>query len=235
VTQFINALRSLAGICDFGMSLEERLRDQLVIGIKNDAWQKEVFRLHSTNASTLVQVEATALVLEQASVQQQRLHSLSKISGSSSDMTIRRVAKPLITSTSNRKSSSTTSAQKVRQLIPGKNCCNCGNNAHSAGEKCPADTVVCSACHKINHFERVCKAEIVTSSSPSSGQRKRLHKVTLNNGLSDNASDFDGGDLNVIATIKSGKFAVSNASLNGDKLSMLCDPGAAFSVISKRV
>jgi len=68
VTRFINALCSLAGNCDFGTLLEERLRDQLLIGINNDAWQKEVFRLHSTIASTLVQVEATALVLEQASV-----------------------------------------------------------------------------------------------------------------------------------------------------------------------
>jgi hypothetical protein len=78
VTQFINLLRSLAVNCDFGASMEERLRDQLVIGINNDAWQKEVFRLHPTNASKLAQVEATALVLEQASVQQQRLHSLTR-------------------------------------------------------------------------------------------------------------------------------------------------------------
>jgi hypothetical protein len=40
VTQFLNTLRSLAGNCDFGDSLHERLRDQLVIGISNDTWQK---------------------------------------------------------------------------------------------------------------------------------------------------------------------------------------------------
>jgi hypothetical protein len=71
ITQFLNALRALAGNCDFGASLAERLRDLLVIGIANDAWQKEIFRLHPTNASTLAQVEATALVLEQAQMQQQ--------------------------------------------------------------------------------------------------------------------------------------------------------------------
>ncbi len=78
VTQFINALRALAGHCEFGASLDERLRDQLIIGVANDTWQKEIFRLHPTNASTLAQVEATVLVLEQASQQQQRLHGLAK-------------------------------------------------------------------------------------------------------------------------------------------------------------
>ena len=69
VTQFVNSLRSMAGDCDFGASLAERLRDQLVIGINNDYWQKELSRLHPTNASTLANVEASALILEKASIQ----------------------------------------------------------------------------------------------------------------------------------------------------------------------
>ena len=153
VTQFINSLRSLAGNCEFGASLEERLRDQLVIGINNDAWQKEIFRLHPTNASKLAQVEATALVLEQASVQQQRLHSLTR-GAESYDTTVRRVAKqpPKHQLPSKHQISPTSSAQsghqKVRQLIRGKHCFKCGCNSHGLDEVCPADTAVCSACHK---------------------------------------------------------------------------------------
>lgn len=33
--QFVNNLRSLAGNCEFGNTLAERIRDQLVIGINN--------------------------------------------------------------------------------------------------------------------------------------------------------------------------------------------------------
>ena len=76
VTQFVMALRAIAGNCASGGSLNERLRDQLVIGISNDAWQQELFRVHTTNDATLQQVETTALVLEQASTQQQRIREM---------------------------------------------------------------------------------------------------------------------------------------------------------------
>ena len=48
VTQFVSALRAIAGKCGFGNSLLERLRDQLVLGINNDAWQQELFRSTQT-------------------------------------------------------------------------------------------------------------------------------------------------------------------------------------------
>lgn len=240
VTQFINSLRALAGNCDFGDSLTERLRDQLVIGINNEAWQKELFRLHPTNASTLAQIEATAAVLEQASVQQQRLQSLTKtsISGSGAEAGVRRVTKPSSqrqpASTSKSSASSTTTA-KVRQLVRGQHCFKCGNKEHNVGEACPADTVICSACHTKNHFARVCvksgNAEIVKS--PNS-KRKHLNKLTVEADQDNDAEYVD--DLNTIASvISTGRCAVLYAVLNGRKTRMLYDPGAAFSVINKQV
>ena len=59
VTQFLSALRAIAGNCGYGNSLNERLRDQLVLGINNDAWQQELLRLHTTNDATIQQVEAS--------------------------------------------------------------------------------------------------------------------------------------------------------------------------------
>ena len=59
---------------------------------------RKKFLDYSTNASSLVQAEATVLVLEQASIQQQQLHILLKSSGSGSDMAVRRVAKQPSTS-----------------------------------------------------------------------------------------------------------------------------------------
>ena len=76
ITKFVIALQAIVGNCAFGISLNECLRDQLVIGISNDLWQQELFRVHTTNDVMLQQVERTALILEQTSMQQQRAREM---------------------------------------------------------------------------------------------------------------------------------------------------------------
>ena len=124
---------------------------------------------------------------------------------------------------------------KMHQLVRGKHCFKCGNKEHNIGEACPADSVLCSACHTKNHFARVCvksgRAEIVKS--PNS-KRKQLNKITVE-GNSDNEAEYY-DDLNAIASVTGkGRCAVLYAVLNGRKTRMLYDPGAAFSVINKQV
>ncbi|CAB0018439.1 unnamed protein product, partial [Nesidiocoris tenuis] len=70
ITKYLNNLRSLAGTCEFGGSLNEHLRDQLVIGINNDTWQEQLIRDFPNNETTLKDVESAAIRMEQASDQQ---------------------------------------------------------------------------------------------------------------------------------------------------------------------
>jgi hypothetical protein len=102
--------------------MSERLRDQLVLGLSNDSWQKEIFRLHPTNAATLAQVEASVLVLEQASTQQERLQSLTRGSDAvhhvASKFAQRR--KPPTAPSSSSSSGRSTVSGQVRQLFEGK-------------------------------------------------------------------------------------------------------------------
>ncbi|GJQ70586.1 hypothetical protein Trydic_g22984 [Trypoxylus dichotomus] len=62
-----------AGNCEFGENLNERLRDQLVIGINNSAWQQELIRVHPSNAATLEEIEASVIILEQPTLQSKHL------------------------------------------------------------------------------------------------------------------------------------------------------------------
>ncbi|KFD50476.1 hypothetical protein M513_08703 [Trichuris suis] len=60
IAQFTNHLRGLASRCEFGASLAERLRDQIVIGINSTAWQL-LLSLFPTNDATLQQLEDALL------------------------------------------------------------------------------------------------------------------------------------------------------------------------------
>lgn len=60
VNQYELSLRSLAGNCNFGENLDERLRDQFILGISNDRWQLELLRLHSTTNTTFTKVIESA-------------------------------------------------------------------------------------------------------------------------------------------------------------------------------
>lgn len=114
VTQFLIALRAIAGNCEFGASLLEWLRDQLAIGINNDAWQKELFQHHTTNK----QVEATALILEQASTQQESIWQMAAPQEKGSEVhRLREARKP--TTHFQRKS-------EHRELDVGRDCVRCG-------------------------------------------------------------------------------------------------------------
>ncbi|CAH1106968.1 unnamed protein product [Psylliodes chrysocephalus] len=61
-TQFMTALRGLAGLCEFGGNLNERLRDQLVIGVNNAEWQQEIILNYTTNQASLKNVDTCLTV-----------------------------------------------------------------------------------------------------------------------------------------------------------------------------
>jgi hypothetical protein len=225
ITQYLNALRALAGNCGFGANLNERLRDQLVIGINNEQWQKELFRLHPRDDATLADVSASALLLEQASTQQQRLHHLTKGGNSgSADVPVRRVTSSKSYKPSKhyqhqfkqQKQSSTSASAKsdsARQqhLTKGKNCYRCGRRVHAAGENCPADGTTCSACGKANHFARVCvssgNATFPGSTTSGSGRRRRLHNIGAADSeeysyeSTDDDSEYSCDDINMLAAV----------------------------------
>lgn len=71
VSDFVATLRSLAPDCRFGSSLDERLRDQLFIGLKNPSMLERLSELHSEPTDRFDAVLKSALSFEAA--QQQRV------------------------------------------------------------------------------------------------------------------------------------------------------------------
>ena len=227
IAQFLNSLKAIAGHCRFGDSLSERLRDQLIIGINNDAWQQELFRRHTTNEATLQQVEETALVLEQASIQQQQLQGMAKGDG----ITKSEVCRVKKVEEGNR---------TQKKLQRGMDCFRCGHPRHGRGQSCPAVGTRCRACNGPDHFARVCvksgRASVVGDRIRDKKQVNKLSEVEPGIDDTSDESQGNGSDLNVIhiQAIK-GRTAKLSVTLNGVTLVMLYDPGTARSVITKKV
>ncbi|XP_071056472.1 uncharacterized protein [Onthophagus taurus] len=149
VTQFITRLRGLAGNCEFGANLNERLRDQFVIAINNSAWQQEIIREHPNNSATLSEIEATAVKLEQASIHSQKLTSLTQQNQLEHAY---RVTKQNFNKHKNEQRS-----ERIPKSFDRKQkCLFCGNKRHENVQTCPAKDKSCSSCGKKGHFAKVC-------------------------------------------------------------------------------
>ena len=168
--------------------MSERLRDQLIIGINNDAWQQELFRRHTTNEATLQQVEETALVLEQASIQQQQLQGMAKGDG----ITKSEVCRVKKVEEGNR---------TQKKLQRGMDCFRCGHPRHGRGQSCPAVGTRCRACNGPDHFARVCvksgRASVVGDRIRDKKQVNKLSEVEPGIDDTSDESQGNGSDLNV--------------------------------------
>ena len=228
ITQFITSLRGLAGSCDFGTGLNERLRDQLVIGINNFVWQQEVIKEHPDNTATLAQVEATALKLEQANVQAQKLTSY--LQQQDSAQTCRVNKKQQQYKTSNKTDYDKTKIRKFKQT--NKQCLFCGKEKHHSLEECPAKGKTCSACAKIGHFARVCISSGKLKLPKTKTNTRFVHKEAE---LSESDSESANSNTSTIRNIKTAKKVMLPVKINELRKEMLYDPGAQYSIIGKKL
>eukprot|EP00731_Ephydatia_muelleri_P010462 Em0005g1048a len=208
-----------------------QLIDQLAIGINNDAWQKELFRLHTTNDATLQQVEASVLILEQASTQQESIRQMAAPQEKGSEVHRLREARKQIPQFQ-RKS-------EHRELDASRDCVRCGYSRHKKVEECPAKGQACNACGGLNHYARVClKSGKVSIKGQKGKKRINAMKQAKETGGTESSNDDDQdiscGEVNTIhiRAVK-GCAARLEAEINGVSVKMLYDPGAARSVISE--
>lgn len=246
VSQFVNNLRSLAGNCEFGATLTERIRDQLVIGINNSQWQHELIRSFPNNASSLADVESAALLLEQATVQARRLETMTAAAGASSNVNAVQRFKA-----GERKRYQSTTTKRVQILDPKRQCLKCGYDLHNNESSCPANGKKCGSCGAENHFARVCISSGNAKLSDRQTKRSNVRKLQAD---PDNSQQFYGrkltpnddeddqqyseescSEIGHVRAINSVTKVLLPTIINGYKIDMLYDPGAAYSVISEKI
>ena len=236
VATFVSELRSIAEYCNFGATLDVMLRDRLVCGINNSQIQKRLLSekdLKYQNALELaLGIEAAALSLKELSLQDAK--QVGEVSTPPQD---EREVHRIVPLRMNKRSKNS----------PSKSCYRCGKLSHSASN-CRFREAVCYNCGKKGHISSVCRSRSKLpqqSSRPSkpTGQvshgrskQRNTHRVQE---IDSTTSDKEAGSgdeyrLLMMTDRSSSDSIMVQVTINGKKLTMELDTGAAVSIISDR-
>uniref|UniRef100_A0A1I8IJL9 G_PROTEIN_RECEP_F1_2 domain-containing protein n=1 Tax=Macrostomum lignano TaxID=282301 RepID=A0A1I8IJL9_9PLAT len=173
-TAFIAGLQALSADCNFGESLNERLRDQLVFGLRSDAYRAKLlevveptFESLQTKAMSLESAERSSLEMSQrASESVANLQFVSK-RGSRKQVT------PSAHHRGHRSAAATTAAAATAAAAAaaaaaataaatagngggGSSCKSCGGSHER--HSCKFRDAKCHACGKVGHIRKVCQS-----------------------------------------------------------------------------
>uniref|UniRef100_A0A5S6QAX4 RNA-directed DNA polymerase n=1 Tax=Trichuris muris TaxID=70415 RepID=A0A5S6QAX4_TRIMR len=213
IATYVTELRRLAEGCSFGNTLTERLRDQLVCGLRDDTIQR---RLLAETSLTYDEDVNMALAGEAAASQVKELQAQKLSLDSASTTHQLRLNKP-------RKKIS----PKNLPSASGVPCASCGGS-HKRDD-CKFRNAECHHCHKKGHIASVCRSKLskkkMTSASKS---RPSTHMV-------DECSD-ESYALNAVNSTNQVKPAKVRTvvRIQGKSCDMEVDSGSDFSVISSK-
>ncbi|KRY50253.1 Uncharacterized protein T03_8274 [Trichinella britovi] len=205
VAAYVAELRHLAQHCNFGETLESRLRDQLVRGLRDGILQKQLL---ADGELTFAKALERALSAEAATTQV-------------SDI---RAANPTVTTevqlVAHKNSDCNSSMRNVHrqqespQPQSHKPCYRCGG-AH-AQNTCRFKNVSCNFCKRLGHIERVCRAKSQSTVKKGAAKPNRINHLTAPN--------------EVITTLP---FPDVRVSLNNVVIPMQVDSEASLTIISE--
>ena len=220
VPAFVAALRRLAEHCNFGDSLNDMLRDRLVVGIQDERIQR---RLLSDGDVEFQKAFAVSQAMELAAKNAEHLQQQGSINPSIHESSSSAVKEPK------------SLPEQIVQVVKGQKsipCYRCGNSGHSPA-KCRFKTTTCHKCKKVCHIARACKTK---------GLQSPFHRATFLVSQDDSSEDEDPEAaiqyvteteevLHTLATKE--KPWISRLKVEGKSLDMELDTGASVSLISE--
>ncbi|KAJ1200309.1 hypothetical protein NDU88_004133 [Pleurodeles waltl] len=155
IEEYITALRKLAATCKFGVTLEERIRDQFMLKCSSDKIRQELW---SKDDPPLQEVVTIAKGVEHTlacvgELNKNKCPSVNKIFPKS-DLQ----ENICLEIDGGKDEAKLTQIHKSR--YKDTKCFRCGNLGHFASyKKCPAVSAVCKLCGKRGHFAKCCRSQ----------------------------------------------------------------------------
>ena len=211
MTSFFSHLKQLALNCNYGTTLDETLKEQFIIGLRNDAIKKklvmeasgkkvdQIFNLatqqetldreipifHSNNASAVHQVQGNSNAPNYSNGNQNyRGNTRGNYRGNSRgnfNNNSRGNKKPFNRGGGNSYQQNSSNFNPNSQNNAGK-CMRCGKTNHTS-DKCFYKETQCSKCKKIGHLARVCMSGQTQSD-------RRVHAIHGNESPEDDSESY---------------------------------------------
>ncbi|KII72602.1 Transposon Tf2-9 polyprotein [Thelohanellus kitauei] len=217
---FESTLREGAVYCDFGSTLELRIRDQFIMGVNEKSIQQDLLKLFSSNDSKADDVIRHAEVAFNSMKDAEKMYTKTKDQNDTSYQN-----EVFLVSSKNERQ------KTMITLDSEKECLRCGRLKHKYQGDCPAKDKECLACGGHGHFARAC----LKSGKATLKKKSKINAFSDSNNpnsFSKYSESFK--HPNKINHIKphSNDF-VADVNINGRKITMSMDTGAQVSCIGE--
>ncbi|XP_059048931.1 uncharacterized protein LOC131844146 [Achroia grisella] len=180
ISDYVAVLKKLCKNCDFGSTLEDNIRDQLVCGIRSDVIRQRLFAEEKlityekavTLAGSLEAAERDASLVDSGKYSSELTNNA--VGGTSG---LHTMGSFISQRGGNRTRPATTNARPGGGMVPRiiDICGSCGGRDHLANN-CKFISYVCSKCGTTGHLRRVCPMERLTSGSGGREHRQRQQR-----------------------------------------------------------
>ena len=223
IREFIVKLKRLAMTCEFEALLDENLRDQFIIGLKDSSVQKMLL-MESSKKEKLTFVLASSLAvateLSEAGVSGMRSQSARFVVAQVDGIFNNNNRSPSVPYSGNF-SYPRTNKQGWKSGGPTmKNCIRCGTLGHDQA-KCSANNFNCRKCGKKGHYEKVCRS-------------RAIKNIITNEESYQEEEDYVQTNFNWIGSLKNGNNGLFiKVQVDGTIIKMEIDTGSCSSVMTE--
>ena len=177
VSQFAVRLRQQARYCQFGVHVDEHIRDQLLDRLPDQSLKTKL--LQETDLS-LEKTLRMARTWETAGMQAGKMTASVSCSAGASVNAVQPKKLP--------RGQRSAGQHSQAASLPRRECFNCGRAGHKANDDaCPAKGKSCHKCGKSGHFSKKCRAK--ATSKKEDGDRRRRSANMVSGSLWDDAED----------------------------------------------
>lgn len=146
IDDFYASLRELSKTCSFGTLTDTLIRDQLVVGVRDNTIRKRLLYEHKLTLEKCLQIARSA------EATQTRLSAMDK-----SDVSVNAVKKyPKGSHTKKKPSTNTSTFKQTASTSNSNKCPYCGSFNNHPRKDCPASGMTCTSCRRRGHFAKMC-------------------------------------------------------------------------------